>query len=398
MARNLVLWLVIAAVLLTVFNNFSVETQSQQINYSQFVEEVNRDQIRRVIIDGQSIIATRANGDIFETVRPAIQDPKLMDDLLTHNVIVEGKQPEQQSVWTQLLVASFPILIILAVFMFFMRQMQGGGGGRGGPMSFGKSKAKLMGEDQITTTFADVAGVDEAKEDVQELVEFLRDPQKFSRLGGKIPKGALLVGPPGTGKTHKLISRAKAYVRIGTPLHKIGYFAFTKKAALEAASYGKAIADAMGTTLTALTFKANDVSKLGDYGVDKVLNIDSVNDFNAKIYADAIKKAAENESATVVVLSASADSKYIAPLLAVGLNAGYVPNVVETPSNLNPFTVKRTAFTNKAFCNTEISTPIKIVGVSNNSFGIVEKDAAAQIEAFAPDLTSAFDSFGGGVE
>ena len=108
MARNLVLWLVIAAVLLTVFNNFSAETQSQQINYSQFVEEVNRDQIRRVIIDGQSIIATRANGDVYETVRPAVQDPRLMDDLLQHNVVVEGRKPEQQSVWMQLLVAAFP--------------------------------------------------------------------------------------------------------------------------------------------------------------------------------------------------------------------------------------------------------------------------------------------------
>src|SRR5210317_898029 len=199
MARNLVLWLVIAAVLLTVFNNFSVETQSQQINYSQFVEEVNRDQIRRVIIDGQSIIATRANGDIYETVRPAIQDPKLMDDLLQHNVVVEGRKPEQQSVWMQLLVAAFPVLIILAIFMFFMRQMQGGmGGGRGGPMSFGKSKARLISEDQIKTTFADVA----------ELVEFLKDPGKFQRLGGRIPRGVLMAGPPGTGKT--LLAKAIA--------------------------------------------------------------------------------------------------------------------------------------------------------------------------------------------
>ena len=117
-----------------------------------------------------------------------------MDDLLAHNVTVEGKQPEQQSVWTQLLIASFPILLIIAVFMFFMRQMQGGGGGRGGPMSFGKSKAKLLGEDQITTTFADVAGVEEAKEDVQELVEFLRDPSRFQKLGGRIPRGVLMVG------------------------------------------------------------------------------------------------------------------------------------------------------------------------------------------------------------
>lgn len=159
-----------------------------------------------------------------------------------------------------------------------------------------------------------------------------------------------------------------------------------KKTALEAASYGKAVADAMGTTLTAITFKVNNASKLGGYGVDKVLNIESVNEFNAKIYADVIKQAAEKENTSVVILSASADSKYIAPLLAVGLKAGYVPNVIETPSKLSPFTVKRTAFTNKAFCDTEISTNIKIVGVSNNSFGIIEKASDAQMEVFLPNL------------
>jgi electron transfer flavoprotein alpha subunit len=159
-----------------------------------------------------------------------------------------------------------------------------------------------------------------------------------------------------------------------------------KKTALEAASYGKAVADAMGTTLTAITFKVNNASKLGEYGVDKVLNIESVNEFNAKIYADVIKQAAEKENTSVVILSASADSKYIAPLLAVGLKAGYVPNVIETPSKLSPFTVKRTAFTNKAFCDTEISTNIKIVGVSNNSFGIIEKASDAQMEVFLPNL------------
>lgn len=132
-----------------------------------------------------------------------------MDDLLQHNVVVEGRKPEQQSVWMQLLVAAFPVLIILAIFMFFMRQMQGGmGGGRGGPMSFGKSKARLISEDQIKTTFADVAGCDEAKDDVAELVEFLKDPGKFQRLGGRIPRGVLMAGPPGTGKT--LLAKAIA--------------------------------------------------------------------------------------------------------------------------------------------------------------------------------------------
>ncbi len=165
-----------------------------------------------------------------------------------------------------------------------------------------------------------------------------------------------------------------------------------KKAAFEAASYGKAIADTMGTSLTAITFKVSDASKLGDYGVDKVLNIESIDEFNAFMYADVIKQAAEKENTAIIVLSSSADSKYIAPLLAIGLNAGYVPNVVETPSTLSPFTVKRTAFTNKAFCNTEISTAVKIVGVSNNSFGLVENTGAAQTEVFSPTLAKSSTS------
>ena len=161
-----------------------------------------------------------------------------------------------------------------------------------------------------------------------------------------------------------------------------------KKAALEAASYGKAVAEAMGTNLVALTFNANDASELGTYGVEKVLNVNTVSVFNAKIYADIIRQASEKEAATVVILSASADSRYIAPLLAVGLKAGYASNVVAAPSSLSPFVVKRTAFTNKAFCNTEISTAVKIIGVSNNSFGLVENMTTTQLEDFSPNLVN----------
>ncbi|PPK53601.1 membrane protease FtsH catalytic subunit [Marinobacter persicus] len=208
MAKNLVLWLIIAAVLLMVFQNFSPTTTGQQVNYSQFVEMVQQGQVRQVTIDGLQVQGTRGDGSQFQTIRPQVSDNKLMDDLLANNVEVIGKEPERQSLWTQLLVAAFPILIIIALFVFFMRQMQGGGGGGKGPMSFGKSKARLMSEDQIKTTFGDVAGCDEAKEDVKELVDFLRDPSKFQRLGGQIPKGVLMVGPPGTGKT--LLAKAIA--------------------------------------------------------------------------------------------------------------------------------------------------------------------------------------------
>ncbi len=208
MAKNLILWLIIAAVLVTVMNNFSSPTEPQTLNYSDFLEQVKEGRVERVTVDGFVIIGKRSDGDTFKTIRPAIQDNGLIGDLLDNNVLIEGKQPEQQSIWTQLLVASFPILVIIAVFMFFMRQRQGGAGGKGGPMSFGKSKARLLSEDQVKTTFADVAGCDEAKEEVHELVEFLRDPGKFQRLGGRIPRGVLMVGPPGTGKT--LLAKAIA--------------------------------------------------------------------------------------------------------------------------------------------------------------------------------------------
>lgn len=208
MAKNLILWLIIAAVLVTVMNNFSSPSEPRTVNYTEFLELVKDRQVERVTVDGFVITGKRRDGETFKTVRPAIQDSGLIGDLLNNDVVVEGKQPEQQSIWTQLLIASFPILIIIALFMFFMRQMQGGGGGRGGPMSFGKSKARMLSEDQVKTTFADVAGCDEAKEEVSELVEFLRDPGKFQRLGGHIPRGVLMVGQPGTGKT--LLAKAVA--------------------------------------------------------------------------------------------------------------------------------------------------------------------------------------------
>lgn len=208
MAKNLILWLIIAAVMVTVMNNFSARPETSNLTYSEFIQQVKEGKVERVTVDGYVISGRRADGSTFDTVRPAIQDNGLIGDLIDNNVAIVGKMPEQQSIWSQLLVASFLILVIIAVFMFFMRQMQGGGGGRGGPMSFGKSKARLLSEDQVKTTLADVAGCDEAKEEVGELVEFLRDPGKFQRLGGRIPRGVLMVGPPGTGKT--LLAKAIA--------------------------------------------------------------------------------------------------------------------------------------------------------------------------------------------
>ncbi len=208
MAKNLILWIIIAAVLLTVFSNFSEQAAPVNLEYSQFIKEVEVGQVRKVVVDGYTIIGEKVTGEHFQTIRPALQDGALVETLLKNNVGLEGRQPEKQSIWAQLFVACFPILLILGIFMFFMRQMQGGAGGRGGPMTFGKSRARLLSEDQVKTTFADVAGVDEAKDEVQEIVEFLKDPAKFQRLGGRIPRGVLMIGSPGTGKT--LLAKAIA--------------------------------------------------------------------------------------------------------------------------------------------------------------------------------------------
>lgn len=201
MAKNLILWLVIAAVLMAVFQNLNQTSTTNELSYTDFVREVQTGSVEQVTFQGVMIYGVMRDGETFQTVRPNLTDNRLMDDLLKNEVTIKGEQPAEPSIFMQLLVASFPILIIIAVFAFFMRQMQGGAGGKGGPMSFGKSKARLLGENQIKMTFEDVAGIDEAKEDLQELVQYLRDPAKFQRLGGEIPRGVLMVGPPGTGKT-----------------------------------------------------------------------------------------------------------------------------------------------------------------------------------------------------
>ena len=205
MFKNLAVWLVIGLVLMTVFNQFnSRQTPQASMEYSQFMEEVGKGSISKVVIEGRILKATTTDGRKLTSYAPA--DLWMVSDLLKHGVKVEAKPEEEQSFLMSIFVSWFPMLLLIGVWVFFMRQMQGGG--KGGAFSFGKSKARLLDESTNSITFGDVAGCDEAKEEVSELVDFLRDPSKFQKLGGRIPKGVLLVGNPGTGKT--LLAKAIA--------------------------------------------------------------------------------------------------------------------------------------------------------------------------------------------
>ncbi|MBE8183109.1 MAG: ATP-dependent metallopeptidase FtsH/Yme1/Tma family protein [Candidatus Portiera sp.] len=209
MKKNILLWLSVLFFLGIVFsNNLSIAPQSNSLNYSDFIKQVNQGSVSSVTISGYTITGTLENGDEFSTTRPAAEDSQLMDDLFRNNVEVIGEAPQRQGVLRQLFIASFPVLLLFGILYFAMRGMQNLGGGRNNPISFGKSRAKALNREDITTRFSDVAGVEEAKEEVSELVDFLKDPRKFTKIGARIPRGILMCGPPGTGKT--LLARAIA--------------------------------------------------------------------------------------------------------------------------------------------------------------------------------------------
>ena len=205
MVKNLVLWVVVAVIMMTVYQSFNSSSVDNSTDYTTFVYDVSNGQVTEARFDANEITVTKTDGSKYSTVMPPLEDKKLLDDLLSKKVKVEGTPFEKRGFLSQILISWFPMLFLIGVWVFFMRQMQGGGGKA---MSFGKSRAKMLNQDQIKVTFADVAGCDEAKEEVGEIVDFLRDPNKFQNLGGKIPKGILMVGPPGTGKT--LLARAIA--------------------------------------------------------------------------------------------------------------------------------------------------------------------------------------------
>ena len=205
MVKNLVLWVVVAIVMMTAYQSFNSNGVSDSTDYTTFVYDVSNSQVKEARFDANEITVTKNDGSKYMTVMPPLEDKKLLDDLLNKKVKIEGTPFEKRSLLSQILISWFPMLFLVGVWIFFMRQMQGGGGKA---MSFGKSRAKMLTQDQIKVTFADVAGCDEAKEEVAEIVDFLREPKKFQNLGGKIPKGILMVGPPGTGKT--LLAKAIA--------------------------------------------------------------------------------------------------------------------------------------------------------------------------------------------
>ena len=206
LVKNIILWIVVAVILMSVFTNLTTNSSTQEISYSEFIKSIESHQVTEVLLKGRVITGSLQGGAKFSTYSPETDNKAMIGDLLKNGVVIKA-QPLEQSIWMQIFISSFPFLIIIAIWLYFMRQMQGGGGGKGA-LSFGKSKARLLGEDQIKINFSDVAGVDEAKEEVGELVEFLRDPAKFQKLGGKIPRGVLMVGSPGTGKT--LLAKAIA--------------------------------------------------------------------------------------------------------------------------------------------------------------------------------------------